>query len=232
MINKEKFLKYGNVSISSGSGVQQLVATKAGNIVYLASAEIMQIVSTDANDTIAGTGARKLTIIGRNGDYEEIEEEIELNGLTIVETNNIFLRVYRAFVTEVGQEGFGKANIGDLTITAKVTASVVVKIGALEGQTLTTQYTTGANTRAEIKSVFMDTSFGRSVIVRLFVRNFGTNSPSLVKSVFQAYQNNVPIVYEDPIKVPPKSDVWFTVESTQPGGADVSLKYFMELIKE
>ena len=80
--------------------------------IFPASARIIYIASTSANDTAAGTGARTLTIVGLDANFEPLtESNITLNGQTPVTTTNQFLRVNRLFVDDSGSTN---ANEGDI----------------------------------------------------------------------------------------------------------------------
>lgn len=107
------------------------VWTEGGTWVPLTAEEIMQVVSSDANDGIAGTGGRTASLVGLDGNFNEIEETVTLTGTTPVDTTKKFIRVFRCSVKSVGSNG---TNVGDITITAKVSATVQAKILADEGQ--------------------------------------------------------------------------------------------------
>jgi len=225
------FLKFGSADINTGSGIQQIISSKAGDNIFIANAEIMQIVSADLNDNISGSGARKIKLQGLDENYNLQSEIIELNGINIVETNKKYIRIFRANVTEVGSNNFDINNIGNISFTPKITNLEMLRINANEGQTLTTQFTIPSGFKASLINVFFDTSIGRSVRIRLKIRPFGNNKPTLTKSTFEVYQNGLNVIYDDPVKLSEKDDIWFTAESTQPGGAIVSLKYFLRLEK-
>ena len=51
------------------------------------------LVSSDsADDTLAGTGARTIRIFGLNENYLQIQEDLNLTGLTDVNTTNQYIR--------------------------------------------------------------------------------------------------------------------------------------------
>ena len=66
------------------------------------SAVQLQVVSDDAQDSSTGTGARKVTIIGLNASWEEVVQEVTMNGLTPVQIPIPLTRVYRWYVSESG----------------------------------------------------------------------------------------------------------------------------------
>jgi hypothetical protein len=74
----------------------------------------MQIASTSANDTLAGTGAQKITIRGLDLHWEElVVSNIEMNGQTPVNIGD-FIRVNRIFVDDTGSTN---SNEGDLYVS-------------------------------------------------------------------------------------------------------------------
>lgn len=72
------------------------------------SAEVMNISSNNANDTSAGSGMRSVLVKGLNSSYEEIEEIVQMNGLSNVATSLSYIRVnsmvgYSAGATEYNE---------------------------------------------------------------------------------------------------------------------------------
>jgi hypothetical protein len=74
----------------------------SGNYQTPTTAQSLEILSSNANDNNAGTGARKVKIIGLNSSGNEVSVSVSLNGLTAVAVPQTFLRVYRMFVEESG----------------------------------------------------------------------------------------------------------------------------------
>ncbi len=75
----------------------------------------LQIASTSANDTLAGTGAQKVTVRGLNRYMEEVTvSEIEMTGQAPVTIPGIFRRVLRIFVDDTGST---TTNEGDIYIS-------------------------------------------------------------------------------------------------------------------
>jgi len=113
-----------------------------GNISFLSAADTMDVVSDDAADTnSAGTGLRKVRLQGLDGDYNFVDEVVDLAGTTPVTTTNSFIRVFRAFSVETGS---GEVNAGVISITDTTGGSDQAQILAGDGQTLQAIYTTRA----------------------------------------------------------------------------------------
>lgn len=85
----------------------------------------MRIVSSSANDTLAGTGMRKVHIHYLDSNYVPHEEIVNLNGLTPVNTvaTDIF-RVNYMHSQEVGSLAVAAGNVSLQNIGGTVTYSV------------------------------------------------------------------------------------------------------------
>jgi len=104
---------------------------------YPASASVMEISSSSANDTAAGTGARTVTIYGLDGNYNQINETVSLNGQTAVNTTNSFLRVLHMLVNTAGSGGAAAGTIyaGTGAVTTGKPANVYAVYTADGGST-------------------------------------------------------------------------------------------------
>lgn len=66
------------------------------------TAQVLELVSTDVNDTVAGTGARTVTVEGLNSSFVAISQTINMNGTTAVAVPTDLVRAYRMYVTDSG----------------------------------------------------------------------------------------------------------------------------------
>lgn len=131
--------KFGlNPDIDTGTAPED-ITTLGGTYIFPVNATTVSIVSTDANDTDGGTGAQTVRIGGLDADYNEIQEELTLNGLTPVVSTKVFFRLHRARVI---LSGSGETNAGDINMT--VDSNPVAQILATNGQTLMAVYTVPA----------------------------------------------------------------------------------------
>lgn len=99
----------------------------------LTSASTLNISSDNANDTNGGTGARTIKIIGLDGNYNEIEETVTMNGTATVTTSKSFIIVHRAFPV---LSGSNETNIGTITMTATTGGSTQAVISAINHTTI------------------------------------------------------------------------------------------------
>jgi len=88
----------------------------------------IEYVSTSASDGVAGTGARKILVIGVGPGFALQIETVTMNGTTVVASAYTWLAINTMVVFDDATTGFGSAmgNVGD--ISAKVTGA-----GALHG---------------------------------------------------------------------------------------------------
>jgi hypothetical protein len=111
----------------------------AGELRVLPSeAAVCIATSTDANDdgNPASTGASVIRIEGLDANYDEITEDITLEGLSNATGSKSFLRINRAYITTAGSS---EVNEGDITVT--IGGNTQAFIEANQGQTHQTHFT-------------------------------------------------------------------------------------------
>ena len=91
------------------------------------AASTLYAYSADAQDSASGDGARTITILGLDNNFNEIEETVTVGGTA---TTLEFLRVYRAYVATTGSLDTNK---GDVLIStgAGGTGTVLADIGII-----------------------------------------------------------------------------------------------------
>ena len=124
-----------------------------GNINWMGAAAVVNVTSGDANDTLAGSGAQKVTLYGTDASWNRQELEVDMDGQTIsATTGTTWTRVDDVVVTQVG---VGGTNAGKIYVFTGTEASGVpatatqiystVEIGAGKAQqafyTIPTGYT-------------------------------------------------------------------------------------------
>lgn len=100
-----------------------------GNWVAPTTNRTMSVVSSSASDAAAGTGARTLTLSGLNSSYADISETITLNGTTPVVSSNSYVMLNNTLVATAGSS---TTNVGVITITASVDATVEAPLMVLQ----------------------------------------------------------------------------------------------------
>lgn len=137
-------------------------------------ARVHALVSASANDDKdAGTGARKVRVYGlQSWDTEETYEDIELEGLTPVNTVNSYVIIHRMEVKEWGASG---PNVGLITATAATDSTVTAQINVGEGQTQMAIYGVPANKALYIHRMYANTiasGGGSEVVMKLKVNDY------------------------------------------------------------
>lgn len=87
------------------------------------SASALEILSSDADDTSAGTGLRKVTVVGLNSSWQEVSQEVTLNGTTPVALATNLIRVYRMYGSEAGSYANQSTPSQQGTITLRVSGA-------------------------------------------------------------------------------------------------------------
>lgn len=105
------------------TGTEEIIASFGGAFSKLSGTDTLEIVSTSSNDEFTGTGARKVVIIGVDSNWDSLTEEVDLDGVNPVQTNNDFLGVNQVYVSESGS---GETNEGSITIKGATQTTVTL----------------------------------------------------------------------------------------------------------
>lgn len=189
----------------SNDDIQQSVETvwpEGGITTYRTTAIAMQISSDDATDTAAGDGARTVEIFGLDANYVEINETVILDGLTQVETTNLYLRVFRMIVRTDGSVGID-ANGGIIYCGTGLPSPVTGKpsvvhclISAGEGQTEVAFYTIPAGKEGLLCHYYLSEDSVQSLRGTVYARPLGETW----QNKFRSLQRDTPFdISLDPI---------------------------------
>ena len=116
----------------------------AGGLMNYPSAAIqLSISSSSVNDTSAGTGAQTAKVKGLDAEFNEIEEEVTLNGQTAVTTTNSYYRVNSLYTLTAGSSGHNEGDLyaGEGSLTAGVPATPYWVVQAETNRSGTASYT-------------------------------------------------------------------------------------------
>jgi hypothetical protein len=141
----ESVYKFGNNAVVANT--TETIWQQGGLYSYLSAASVLKVSSSSANDTSAGTGARTVELFGLDGDYNEINEVVTLNGQTAVNSTQSYLRINRMIVRSAGSGGSNAGIIyaGTGTVTTGVPANIYATInGDGTNQTLMALWTVPA----------------------------------------------------------------------------------------
>jgi len=198
-----------------------------GRRFVLASAVQHSIVSDSADDDLGGLGAEVVTIGGLDNDWNEITEDVVLNGTSAVTTTQSFLRVNRAYVKQVGIAPGANVNSnrGNLTIRETGTSTVQAFIEAELGQTQGSHYSVPAGKTAVIMSASVSSSSDKAASVVEFMQRQWTlpdaNFPAR-RVALRVDSPGAPFVvpFQYGIRVTERSDMWALAYAPTASGAN------------
>jgi len=194
------------------------------------TAGTVQVISNSANDTAAGTGARTVTILGYDANFNLISETLTTNGVTAVTSTLVFADVYKALVNTAGST---LSNVGILTIRHTTGPVTLSQIPATEGVTHGSHFTIPAGYTGIISDVVI--GFGGTGGSKIGRVNFNQLTPSgVVLNFFDHYMTsdsgsvNMPAVSN--LALVPLTKVWFDCYS-ETNNTQVSVSYIVILIR-
>jgi hypothetical protein len=126
------------------STVKEDIWWAGGVLVWPTAEATVSVVSSDAADDIAGTGARTVHIHGLDANFNLIEEDLNLDGLTPVVSVNSYYRINSAEITAWGA-GATKAPVGNITGSISGNTQFFLPIG--KNRTAKSHYTVPINKR-------------------------------------------------------------------------------------
>lgn len=226
--------KFGRGKTISGKNVP--IWDGNSNYIFPTTANPITLESDNVNDTLLGTGARVIRVYGLDANWNEIVEDIELNGTTPVTSVNDFLRVYRMYVLEVGTQEFPYDstfignNIGEIKAIHTGTTSPIAYILEQMGQTLMAIFTIPKGYKALMWEAHTSEDRGANITGMLFMRTNGDTPVWRVKGIRDIYRNNVGVSHKITSAIPEKTDILFAMNGSASGDY-VSATFELELIK-
>ena len=190
-----------------------------GNLSYLSVAETLNVVSTDANDTSAGTGARKVAILGLDASFNVISDVVTLDGTTPVESFVAFYRITGLFLLSAGSS---LTNEGTINFTSSISATLQGCIDPGYSQGVQGFFTLAAGTKGIIKQVELHcTRVGGGqtpdVNFRMYVRSPGANNPWFVileRKMDTSVQDQLVVPFPLSNRLVAGADLRFTASTT------------------
>lgn len=184
-----------------------------GKYAYLAvgAASTLYAYSADSEDSASGTGARTVTILGLDNNFNEIEETVTVGGAA---TTLEFLRVYRAFVATAGSLNTNK---GDVLISTGSggTGTVLADIGTVGvgstfglGQTQLALYTIPAGKTGYLTTWNVGLApANNKATVLLKSRELNGDGPFRTQDIIDLVGGYYHQNYTSPLRFPEKTDI-------------------------
>lgn len=200
---------------------------------FSSAAETLLVSSGSLNDAAAGTGARTVRLYGLDASYEEITEDVTLNGTSQVETTQEFLRMNPAKVLTAGSGGF---NAWDITAAQSSSGDIHMVMPANRNQTHIAAYTIPAGWYGVMKRIRWDIhresggTVDREASVDTLVREYGEVFQSkrpVTLSNFHFVELNI----FGGIYLPPRSDIVQRVWTVSAANSVVSSSFALLLVK-
>lgn len=223
--------KFGqNLSVPDGSFAP---VTGLGSINWLTAATAVRIkAGGDAADTAAGAGARSVTIVGLDGNGNEVSETVATAGASAsAVTENTFLRVYRAYLTTSG--AYTGSNTGNIVVENGSGGTDLIQITAGQGQSQFCGYTIPAGFNAYVVGLEVNVDGKKPADIAIYTRAgiTATSAPFAPKRLRHYIDGAAGSLYLSPksplITTGEMTDIW--VEA-QGGGAGTEASVSMNII--
>jgi len=206
--------------------------TPGGTYTFPQAAETVRIKSGgNAADAAAGAGAREVTIVGLDENWNLVSEAVATAGASqSLATTATFIRVFRAYVSSVGT--YGAANTGAIQIENTTSTTVLAYIGAGLGQTEMAIYTVPANKKAYLLGIEATVDTNQSADLRMWRREQADDVtvPFQAKRLvtrFLALGTAADRVIKALVEFPEKTDIWMDATS---GGASSLVAASFDLV--
>jgi hypothetical protein len=222
--------------ISTSGTAEEDVWANTGLITWATTATAMDIVSTvaadDGNPT-TNTGLQTLTVTGLASDFTEQTVTYTMNGVTNVTTAETWIRVNKVVGATFGT--YHGSNEGIITIRVTGGGAIVGNIPVGVSSTQKSHYTVPAGKTAYITRFDLNVDAAKTSTFRLHksenaddITQPFSGGKVLLHRVDGVSGSHNEILHV-PIRVPEKSDIWWTVEAGA-AGTDIHVDYDMDII--
>ena len=225
--------KFGhNLDIDTGTD-PETVWSAGGIYTFPTTHSRLQITSNDNDDfAVTGTGARKVKVFGLDENYNLIEEEVDMKGTAASTTNEEFIRVFRAFVTEAGSS---EVNEGTITINHIVDNITVAQIPADHGQTQMAVYTVPANHKAYMTSFSGSMSKATpstAIVLEMVFRKDGVKRVKQDIAIDTTGSTSFVKYFECPLPVEEKTDIYINAKEVSQNNSGVFSNFALILVDQ
>jgi len=190
-------------------------------------AETVTVSSSSSSDSISGTGLRTIRLYGLDANFEEITEDIELDGTADVISTKEFIRMDTAKGLTAGTVGH---NVGDVTVHQTVdTAVIFAVIPATYNTTMIAAYTIPAGKTGFLmeQSTALSNKQAASADVRIQIKGpgevFTVAGEAALNSQGTGYINQS---FTIPKQIPEMTDLFIEAEAS----ATIAISAFLEIL--
>lgn len=227
------FIKYGFNPLV-GTNLETVWAD-SGIYAYPTAAAKMKISSSSVNDVFGtGTGAWIVNIAGVDGNLDWVQETVNLNGQTEVETVNEYFRIndHRLILAGTLGTADGDLYVGTGALTSGVPANIYSKIDSadFDAVSLQTPFTVPRGYNGYVVSAIGNTGQGKEGIISIIFRPFGSVFQTLGK--FSLFQQSIYIPFDLPSCFSAGTDLEMRARDVQAGTIQVGAGYvfFLERV--
>ena len=210
------------------------VWVRGGTYVWPQTASQLRVSSASTADTSTGVGARSVTLRGLDANWNPISETLPLTGTSTAVTTASFLRMNRAYVSEVGTYGTLTAggNQGVITINTGSSAAmgaITVDTSVGMGQTQIARFSSPDGLYMYVQSAFVSVDSNQAADVAFFYRsNADRTSTGLTARRLQLQLDGIKQPLEWIPKTPlgpymPRSDVWWAAKAS--AGTQIAIDF-------
>jgi hypothetical protein len=195
------------------------VISQGGTFAWPTTAATIEAISDDANDTAAGTGARTITVVGLDENWNEVTETLTMAGLSASDASTSqFIRVNIAYVETSGaySSTTSGANAGSITIRfsgAGATLTEIVNGGESKGQSEAATFSVPANKSCLLYQIVTTVEAAKTAEINLWQRQGAdiVSAPFQSKRIVTEYHGAIGTFTHDfshPLFFPEKTDIW------------------------
>lgn len=229
-----------------GSADAEDIWTVGGNYIWETVPAALEAISTSALDTDGGIGARTIVVQGLDGNFDEVFEEITMNGLAVsAPTTATFIRVNRIWTEDAGSYHISGASpggaAGDILVQrvgggnpqGEILRTDPATIVWGFGQSQMGRYTVPRGKTGLLRSIHLDNTSAKPADMAIFQRKEAdtVSAPFTAQRMFRHWpglEGSAEHIYEAPLRIEEKTDVWARGRLLLGGGGSVTVN--MEIV--
>lgn len=226
--------KFG-ANLAVGTSAETIWTAGGAYTGFLTAADTVRVAAGgNAADTAAGANARKVVVSGLDSNWNAATEEVTLAGASASSsTTTQFIRVNRAYVSEVGT--YGASNAGIITVET-TSGTVVAEIAAGIAQTEMCIYTVPDGYVGFVTRVAASSETSKPINVTGHVRTNADNTVTNIqpdRTVFRRLSIEAEFSEEftAPDQLPARADFWVDAVKTGAGTASVYAEIDINLVR-